>query len=131
MRRLIFTAVIAMLVASALAASAGARSESRFRVIADGTHHKQREHAFILKGKLRVPHNRSDVVGHFRAKFRRGGHIRAVFTFDNGKIKATGDLNHNKVPIVGGTRHWNGASGKVLIHNRKHNDALLKFVVVQ
>jgi hypothetical protein len=130
MRRLIFTAVIAMLVAAALAASAVARSESRFGVLADGTHQIKRQHAFILKGKLREPHNRSNVVGHFRAKFRRGGHVAAVFTFDNGKIRANGNQNHNKVPIVGGTRHWNGASGKVLIHNRKHN-ALLRFVVVQ
>ena len=131
MRRLIFTAVIAMLVAAALAASAAGRSESRFGVLADGTHQIKRQHVFILKGKLREPHNRSNVVGHFRAKFRRGGHVAAVFTFDNGKIRASGNQNNNnKVPIVGGTRHWNGASGKVLIHNRKGN-ALLRFVVVQ
>ena len=131
MRRLVLISIVAALAAAVLAPTAGARSESRFRVIADGTHHKQREHAFILKGKLRDPNSRSNVVGHFRAKFRRGGHLAAVFTFDNGKIKASGNQNHNKVPIVGGTRAWNGVSGKLLIHNRGHNDALLKFVVVQ
>jgi len=131
MRRLISVAVVAALVAFVFATTALARSESKFSVIADGTHQTKREHAFILKGKLREPHNRSNVLGHFRAKFRRGGHINAVFTFHNGKIRANGNRNHNKVPIVGGTRHWNGASGKVLIRNRNHNDAKLKFVVAQ
>ena len=131
MRRLILVGIVAALVAAVLVPTAGARSESRFRVIADSTSHKERQHAFILKGKLRDPNNRSNVLGHFRAKFRRGGHIAGVFTFDNGKIKASGNQNNNKVPIVGGTRAWNGASGKLLIHNRKHNQALLKFVVVQ
>lgn len=131
MRRLMLIGIVAALAAAVLAPTAGARSESRFRVIADSTSHKQRQHTFILKGKLREPHNRSNVLGHFRAKFRKGGHINAVFTFDNGKIKANGNQNNNKVPIVGGTRHWNGAAGKLLIHNRKHNQALLKFDVVQ
>jgi hypothetical protein len=131
MRRLILIGIVAALAAAVLAPTAGARSESTFSVIAAGTHQKKRDHAFILKGKMREPGNRSNVLGHFRAKFRRGGHIGAVFTFDNGKIKASGNDNHNKVPIVGGTRHWNGAAGKVLIRNRKHNDALLKFDVVQ
>jgi Ni/Co efflux regulator RcnB len=131
MRRFISLVVLAAVVAAVLATTALARTESKFSAIADGTHQKQRDHAFILKGKLREPHNRSNVLGHFRAKFRRGGHIGAVFTFDNGKIKASGNRNHNKVPIVGGTRHWNGASGKLLIRNRNHNNALLKFDVVQ
>jgi hypothetical protein len=131
MRRLIFTAVIATLVAAVFASSSVARSESRFRVVADPTNQKERQHAFVVKGKLRESRQSSDVVGHFRAKFRRGGHIAATFTFDNGKIRASGNRNHNKVPIVGGTRKWNGAAGKVLIHNLKHNEALLRFVVVQ
>ena len=71
------------------------------------------------------------MVGHFRAKFRRGGHLGAVFTFDNGKLRASGNQKNHRVPIVGGTRAWNGAAGKLLIHNRKHNQALLKFDVVQ
>jgi hypothetical protein len=121
----------AALVALVFATSAAARSESQFTVIAHDTHHKQRNHTFILKGKLLQPHNRSNVVGHFRAKFRRGGHINAVFTFDNGKIKANGNQNNNKVPIVGGTRHWNGAAGKLLIRNKKGHNAKLKFDVVQ
>src|SRR4051812_44956916 len=103
MRRFISVIVVAALVAAVFATAAVARSESRFRVIADPTSQKQREHAFILKGKLRKPHHRSDVVGHFRAKFREGGHIAAVFTFDNGKIKASGNRSNQKVPIVGGT----------------------------
>ena len=48
-----------------------------------------------------------------------------------GKLKASGNQRNHRVPIVGGTRHWNGAAGKLLIHNRKHNQALLKFDVVQ
>ena len=131
MRRLVFAAVIATLVAAVFAASAAARSESRFRVIADPTHQVQRQHAFVLKGKLRQPHNRSNVVGHFRAKFRKGGHLAATATFANGKIRVSGNQKNHKVPIVGGTRAWNGAAGKLLIHNLKHNEALLKFVVVQ
>ena len=71
MRTLVFTAVIATLVAAVFAASAGARSESRFGVIADPTHQEQRQHAFVLKGKLRQPHHRSNVVGHFRRSSAR------------------------------------------------------------
>jgi len=131
MRRLISVSMVGALVALVFATGAVARSESQFSVIAHDTRHKQREHTFILKGKLLEPGNRSNVVGHFRAKFRRGGHLDAIFTFDNGKIKANGNQNHNKVPIVGGTRHWNGASGKLLIRNRKGHNAKLKFDVVQ
>ncbi len=54
-----------------------------------------------IKGKLRDPNNRSNVVGHFRAKFRRGGHLAGVVAFDNGKIKASGNQKNNTVPIVG------------------------------
>jgi hypothetical protein len=131
MRRLILIGIVAALAAAVLAPTAGARSESTFKVIADSTSHKERKHAFILTGKLRDPNNRSNVVGHFRAKFRRGGHLGAVFTFDNGKLRASGNQKNHRVPIVGGTRAWNGAAGKLLIHNRKHNQALLKFDVVQ
>jgi hypothetical protein len=131
MRRFVLLSLIAALVVGLMAASAGAREESKFNVIAHGTHHKERKHVFILKGKLLEQHNRSNVVGHFRAKFRRSGHLGAVFTFPDGKIKASGNQNHQKVPIVGGTRRWNGASGKLLIRNRRHNDALLKFDIVQ
>ena len=91
MRRLILIGIVAALAAAVLAPTAGARSESTFKVIADSTSHKERKHAFILKGKLRDPNNRSNVVGHFRApglqpsdgRQRRVGRDRDQFVLDS------------------------------------------------
>ena len=122
-------AALAVLVAAVFAGSAGARTESRFSVVADATHGHAHANAFHLRGRLRDASNH--VVGHFRATFKRGGHIRAIFNFGNGTLKANGDQARHRVPIVGGTGVWNGAAGKLKIRNLPHNNALLTFVVVQ
>ena len=67
----------------------------------------------------------------FRAKFRRGGRPRRGLHVRQREAPGERQPEEPQVPIVGGTRAWNGAAGKLLIHNRKHNQALLKFDVVQ
>jgi hypothetical protein len=124
-------AALAVLAAAVFSASAGARTESRFSVVADPTAGHAHANAFHLRGRLRDPFDRDDIVGHFRATFKRGGHFRGIFNFGNGKLKANGDQARHRVPIVGGSGVWNGAAGKLKIHNLSHNRALLTFVVVQ
>jgi len=134
MRRVYLLGVVtalAVLAAAVFTGSAGARTESRFSVIADPTHGHAHANAFHLRGRLREPGDRDDIVGHFRATFKRGGHIRAIFNFGNGKLKANGDQARHRVPIVGGSGVWNGSAGKLLIRDLRHGRALLTFVVVQ
>jgi hypothetical protein len=124
-------AALAVLAAAVFSASAGARTESRFSVVADPTHGHAHANAFHLRGRLRDPGDLDDIVGHFRATFKRGGHFRGIFNFGNGKLKANGDQARHRVPVVGGSGVWNGAAGKLKVHNLSHNRALLTFVVVQ
>ena len=128
MRKLIAALAVAALAAGAVATSADGQTATKFSVQT----HKIRGHrvtgGFAIHGLLVVPGHRKEVVGSFKATFKgpRGRHVRAVFFFPDGKIKVSGTQDHSKVPIVGGTRRWNGASGKLKIHR-----AILTFTVVQ
>jgi hypothetical protein len=128
---LLIGAIATALAATGLVGTAGAQTASRFTVLAiDQSRHHQRSGALVIRGRLAVPGDRDDTIGHFKAKFTLAHHklrVRAVFYFANGKIKAKGTLSHNnRVQIIGGTRAWNGASGKILTHGSR-----LLFVVVQ
>jgi hypothetical protein len=67
--------------------------------------------------------DRDDVVGHQRGRCRRltntKSHCHIVFFFPNGKVKTQGRSfyrrEHDRLPVVGGTRAFNGVGGKVLV----------------
>jgi hypothetical protein len=129
-RKLIATAAIAALAAGAIASTAGAQTVSKFSVQTVTTSHHVVGGVDIDRGRLAEVGERSETVGFFKAK-SRGNHLRAVFFFPDGKIKANGNFTHAKVPIVGGTRRWNGASGKLKFRPLGEEDAVLTFTVVQ
>ncbi len=132
MRRFLLLGAVVAVVAGLFAATAGARTETRFSVIAhQQTGHRAGSSHFVISGSLLQPGDRDEVVGHFRAKFARHGRVHAVASFPDGKIKVQGNQNANRIPIIGGTRRWNGAAGKLKTRNLSKRDTLLTFIVVQ
>jgi hypothetical protein len=131
MRRFAALLALVALAAGVLAATAGARVESRFSVIAHATHRARVGNHQLEKGRLLVPGDRDDIVGHYLAKFSRRGRIHAVAIFPDGKIKIQGNTNANRIPIIGGSGRWNGAAGKLKTRGLSRRDTLLTFIVVQ
>jgi hypothetical protein len=133
MRKVFPVLAIAVVSLAIYAATAGAVSASRFSVETIATAaHQTPDHHFVERGKLVEPGEVSEVVGAYKGRFSRTGHTRLVLFFPDGKIKANGDQGRElKIPIVGGTRRWDGASGKVKFTYLPHNRALLTLTVVQ
>ena len=132
MRRFLVLGALVALVAGVVAASAGARTESRFSVVAKSTHaNRLSGHRFLVRGQLLQPGDLDDIVGHFAAKFGRHGATHAIARFPGGNIKVQGNRNTNRIPIIGGSGVWNGAAGKLKTHNINKRLTLLTFVVVQ
>ena len=134
MRKLIAGLAVVALGVGVLAPTAGAQTVNKFTVKTAKTRGHRIENGFAVHGLLVVPGDNDNVLGTFKASFTgpRGQHVRAVFFFSDGKIKANGNQDHHKIPIVGGTSRWNGASGKVKITEIPHSGAvLLTFTVVQ
>ncbi len=134
MRKLTAAVAIAALAIAVSASSASAQTVTKFSVLAIGHGHRTSS-GFVIKGRLVEPGERSEVVGSFKAEFSgpRGRHVRLVAFFPDGKLKAHGRSGpgDDKLPIIGGTRRWNGASGKVIAHSAGNNAELLTFTVVQ
>lgn len=133
MRKLIAVTVAALALAAVTAATAGAQTATKFSVQTASSHGHRTSTGFRVTGRLAEVGESSETVGTFKADFSgpRGRHVRFVGFFPDGKIKANGNQSNNKVPIVGGTRRWNGAGGKVNIGNLPHTgNVILTFTVV-
>ena len=111
MRRVLVLSALAALASVALIATAGASPSAFFSVIAKTTNQHQvaGSNRFAIRGKLLEAGDRDHVRGHFRALFNRHRRTRAVAFFHDGKIKVDG--HGNTLRIIGGTGHWEGASG--------------------
>jgi hypothetical protein len=131
LRKLIAPVAVAALASGATAATAGAQTVTKFSVVALVKHGHRITGGFEIRGKLVEPGDRDDVVGTFEATFKRRNHTRFVAFFPDGKLKANGNDENRKLPIVGGTRRWNGASGKLVHHSLGENAEFLTFTVVQ
>lgn len=137
MRKLILGGTLAI-VASALAATpAGAAQTAHFSVQAIQTGSHRSHHRYVFTERLRRHHH---VVGHDRVECRRikrhHHHVfrcKAVFFLRAGKIKAIGILGqgNKKLAVVGGTRAYNGVSGKLLVHGGGHRRSRLEFLLVR
>ena len=140
MRKVLLLVSLAAVAVAAVAATASARTETRFAVVASKGHgHSLGGHSFLVHGRLSQPGDRDAHVGRYEAKFtQRSNHtlrLRAVANFrGEGSLKAKGLLSrgpNSRVPIIGGTGAFNGAAGKLKIHNLRHGRALLTFIFVQ
>ncbi len=130
MRKFVMAAVLAAVASAALISTAGARDSSvTLNLIAHQTHAQRvGENRFAISGPLLKASDPSHRKGHFRAVFNRNNRIRAVAYLHNGKLKVDG--HGNTVPIIAGTRHWEGATGTLRIHPiQGTNDARLNFHV--
>ena len=136
MRKLILTGTAAVAACGVLAASAGAAQTAHFSVAAIQTSgHPTHKGGFVFTERLRRHHR---VIGHDRVECRkaaRRGLIRckAVFFFPHGKIKAQGNYGrgNNKLAVVGGTRVFDGVSGKLLVHGGGGRKSRLEFLLVR
>jgi hypothetical protein len=131
MRRVILVGVIAAVAVAALAATAGARTESRFTLIETAkSQHRAGNHT-ITHGVLALATDPDDIIGTDRVKFNRKGNIHARAHFGGGTIKAQGNVNASRILIVGGSGRWNGAAGKINFRSLSRRKTLLRFAIVQ
>lgn len=136
MRKLILTTAATAAICGLLAAPAGAAQTAHFSVAAIQTSgHATHHGGFTFTEQLRRHHR---VIGHDRIECRkaaRRGLIRckAVFFFPHGKIKAQGNYGrgNNKLAVVGGTRGFDGVSGKLLVHGGGGKKSRLEFLLVR
>ena len=132
---------LAVLAFVAIAATASARTETRFSAIDIKTsvRHVNRT-TIIQRGRLVNPFDRDEVVGHDVVKISfhpksRSARVRAIAFFrGQGSLKVKGHLGsgrNNRIPIIGGTGAFNGAAGKLKLHDLSSRRTLLTFIFVQ
>ncbi len=129
MRKLTALAATVVLVFAVMAATAAARTESRFSLIEVAKSQHRAGNKFITHGNLYT--TGGSFVGTDRVKFSRKGNIHAVAHFGGGTLKAQGNANASRILVVGGSGRWNGAAGKINFHSLSHRKTLLRFAIVQ
>jgi len=138
MRRIFLAVALAAIAVAAMAATASAQRVTTIRVVAVQTSQHRSGHSFIAKGRLAEPGHLSDVVGRYQAKFTPRGHrgvrIRGVASFFGQgtlKVKGVQRPRDNRILVIGGTGHFNGAAGKLKTRNLSKRNTRLTFVFVQ
>jgi hypothetical protein len=138
MRRIFLAVALAAIVMAAVAATASAQRVTTIRVVATQTSQHRSGHSFIARGRLAEPGNLSDVVGRYQAKFTPRPHhrvrIRGVASFfGQGTLKVKGieGPRDNRILVIGGTGHFNGAAGKLKTRSLSRRNTLLTFAFVQ
>jgi hypothetical protein len=125
MRRLFVVGALAAIGAAALAIPASGAQSIVFHV--DGVHtgtHWNRSHTVVTFTNRLFEHgNRRHQVGHNRGRCRPSttrAHCHITFFFPNGKIKTQGRVyyrqDRERLPVIGGTRAFNGVGGKLIIN---------------
>jgi hypothetical protein len=137
MRRFFLAVALAAIAVAAMAATASAQRVTTIRVVATQTSQHRSGDNQIARGRLAIPGDLSDVVGHYQAKFtqlHRAFRIRAVATFRGQgtlKVKGTETRGDNRILVIGGTGHFNGAAGKLKTRSLSKRNTLLTFTFVQ
>jgi hypothetical protein len=146
MRKLIAAGLASALAAAVVAVPATAQTVSKFSVFAITVHgHFDRStNSFTFRDRLVEPGERTEVLGSDKGSCRIkrivghrpvAAHCRVVFFLPAGKVKVNGDVDFrrhlNKIPVVGGTRAYNGVGGKVIVHDVSSNRNLIDFTLVK
>ncbi len=140
MRKLIGLGLATALATALFAVPASAQTVTKFSVLGrQVSSHRVSSDTFAFRDRLLEPGNRSNVLGHDKGRCtlisRAAAHCRVVFSFANGKVKVNGTdrfrQHLSKVPVVGGTRAYNGVSGKSIVHHANHRDTLVDFTLVR
>ena len=137
MRRVLLLLSLAGLAVLAIPAIAGARTETRFSVVAVQKSQHNSGSGFIVRERLFALNGVA--VGHDHLKITPRGHnavrIRAVAFFrGQGSLKVKGIVGrgrNSRLPIIGGTGDFNGAAGKLKTHSLSGRKTLLNFIFVQ
>jgi hypothetical protein len=130
MRKLFAATVAALALAAVTGTTAGAQTVSKFSVQTVNTHPLHGSGP-VQVGRLAEVGEPREFVGRFAARFTQN-HVKAVASFNGrGRIKFAGNLSNNRLQILGGSGVWNGASGKVKVHNLPGPEVVLTFTVVQ
>jgi hypothetical protein len=136
------------LAAAAIAVPASAQTVTTFSVFSKpirGTgSFNPNTNTFTFRSRLVQPGDRDDVIGSDSGackitKFSGHQPVRAnckvVFFLPAGKVKVKGTIDFtkhlNRVPVIGGTRAYNGVGGKVIVHNVSRPRNLIDFVLVK
>jgi hypothetical protein len=136
-KKIISALAIAALGAAVITTTASARTESRFTVIGLTQSSHPTHGGVIVRDSLVLPGDRDVAIGHARIKFSPRAHhsvrARGVFTLAGGTLKVKGVFSgaSGRVNVIGGTRRWNGAAGKVNLSNAGHGAERYRFTVVQ
>jgi hypothetical protein len=135
MRRVLLLSALTALVAAAIVGTAAAQTVTRFSVIATQTSSHRTDNGFVSRGRLTKS---GRVVGRYHARFTPRGHhrvkINALARFrGEGSLKAQGveGPGDNRIPIIGGTRAFDGAAGKLQTNGIGHGRTRLTFTFVQ
>jgi hypothetical protein len=131
MRRVLLVGVLAAVAVAAVAATAGARTESRFTLIETVKSQHRAGNHFISHGVLAEASDPDDIIGTDRVKSNRRGNIHASAHFGGGTLKAKGNVNASRILIIGGSGRWNGAAGKINFRSLSRRRTLLRFAIVQ
>jgi hypothetical protein len=139
MRKVFLLVSMVAVVVAAPAATASARTETRFSVFDIFKSEHPAGNSFIVHGVLVRPSDHH-VVGHDRAKVTPRAHgqlrVRGVESFRGaGTIKVKGTLGPgrggNRLSIIGGAGEFNGAAGKLKTRSISHKKLLATFIFVQ
>jgi hypothetical protein len=141
MRRFFIAGALAAIGAAAIAIPASGAQSFDFHLdaISTGTHFNQAHNVVTFTNRLVQHGDRDDKVGHNRGrcriKTRTRSHCHIVYFFSNGKVKTQGRSNprsqNSRLPVVGGTRAFNGVAGKVLTSGALNRVTHLHFVLVK
>jgi hypothetical protein len=141
MRKFFVVGALAALGAAALAIPASGAQSIVFHVdaISTGSHFNQAHQVVTFTNRLAQHGDRDDTVGHSKGRChilsRTRAHCHLVYFFPNGKIKAQGRSfyrrEHERQPVVGGTRAYNGVGGKILVEDALDRVTHLDFFLIR
>jgi hypothetical protein len=141
MRKFLLVAAVAAIGTGLLALPASASFDHHFTVIAISKSGQRTHDGFKFREKLVAPWNHRNQVGHDRVECTGDRHAikcKGIFNL-NGEIGGAGRLRGNgnlgpgdhKVNIVGGTNDFNGAAGKLLVHDLSGRKTRLHFDIIR
>ena len=123
MRKVFLAGATTLIAILSVTSGASGQTNTKFSVITLTQSSHPSGEGVVVHGKVVDPRDRSEVVGHDRARFTpysRGVKARIRFHFSDGsvlKVKGGFGPGDNKLAIIGGSGQWDDADGKALLHD--------------
>jgi hypothetical protein len=118
---------------AALATPASASFDHHFSVLSKSTSQSRNGNVSRFRDKLLDPRNRDNRVGSDRGRCEFRQRAQKLEIGGNGHIRIRGDLepHDNRLNVVGGDGDFDGAAGKVLLHDVNRRVDRLHFDLVR